>query len=407
MGYLWQSTSVNGIRFREHEERKHGVKKDRFYQLRYMHEGQRFEESLGWASQGWTLEKAMARLAEIKENIRLGQGPQSLKAKRALAKAERQAEQAAQEQAKLEGLTFGQFFTETYFPQAERDKSPRSAAKEEQTFRLWLAPVIGGKPFKDISPFDLERIKQNMGKAARAARSIHYALAIVRQIFNHARRLDIYTGDNPVRKVKKPVADNRRMRFLTREEGDLLLEALAEKSADVHDIALTSLYCGLRAGEIFKLVWADVDLTRGTIYCRDTKSGRDRTVPMPERVVAMLKTRGPGQPAELVFPGRGGKRIVQISDTFNRVVNALGFNDGVDDPRQRIVFHSMRHSYASQLAERGVDMIVLRELLGHHDMAMTLRYSHLQPDRLRAAVDLLDEPAAKTAKVVDMTARRR
>jgi len=407
MSNIWKGTKFSGVRFREHPTRRHGIGPDKYFAIRAQVGGKRREEALGWASEGWSAQKAAGVLAELKKAHALGEGATTLQEKREIADAERQAEQKAKDQAALDGVTFEQFFIDTYFPQAQRDKSPRTAAKEEQTFRLWLQPVIGGKPFKDISPFNLERIKQNMGKADRAARSIHYALAIVRQIFNHARRLDVFIGDNPVSKVKKPVADNRRMRFLNRDEGEQLLEALAEKSRDVHDITLVSLYCGLRAGEIFKLTWADVDWTRRSLFCRDTKSGRDRTVPMPERVVAMLRTRKSGKASELVFPGRGGCTIIQISDTFNRVVAALGFNDGVDDPRQKVCFHSMRHSYASQLAGRGVDMIVLRELLGHHDISMTLRYSHLQPDRLRAAVDMLDEPERKPGKVLDIAAGKR
>jgi site-specific recombinase XerD len=92
---------------------------------------------------------------------------------------------------------------------------------------------------------------------------------------------------------------------------------------------------------------------------------------------------------DLVFPGMGGVKIVQISKTFKRTVDEL-FNKGVDDPRERVFFHSLRHTYASWLVMEGVDLYRVKELLGHKDLTMTQRYSHLAPDSLRGAVNILE-----------------
>jgi site-specific recombinase XerD len=85
----------------------------------------------------------------------------------------------------------------------------------------------------------------------------------------------------------------------------------------------------------------------------------------------------------------GGVKIVQISKTFKRTVDEL-FNKGVDDPRERVFFHSLRHTYASWLVMEGVDLYRVKELLGHKDLTMTQRYSHLAPDSLRGAVNILE-----------------
>jgi site-specific recombinase XerD len=91
-------------------------------------------------------------------------------------------------------------------------------------------------------------------RKGQSPRSIEYALSVTRQIFNTAKRLGIYAGDNPTAKVKFPKPDNARMRFMTRKEADRLLSALKEKSPDVHDMTMLSLHAGLRFGEIASLL---------------------------------------------------------------------------------------------------------------------------------------------------------
>jgi len=106
-----------------------------------------------------------------------------------------------------------------------------------------------------------------------------------------------------------------------------------------------------------------------------------------ERARAYMDRRNPN---DLVFPSANGGRIVQISETFNRVVTALGLNNGVTDPRQKVVFHTLRHTFASWLVEQGIDLYSVKELMGHGTLAMTERYSHLSPDKLRRAIKTLE-----------------
>jgi site-specific recombinase XerD len=131
---------------------------------------------------------------------------------------------------------------------------------------------------------------------------------------------------------------------------------------------------------------------------KDTKNKASRTAFMTQAVKIMLSGIKPNQPGrdDLVFPGRGGVRMVQISKTFKRTVDDL-FNQGVDDSRQRVTFHTLRHTFASWLVMEGVDLYRVKELLGHKDLTMTQRYSHLVPDTLRGAVNILEE-ALKSKK---------
>jgi integrase len=381
--YKWKKSKHPGLEYREHATRKHGIKKDKFYRYRIQIDGARIRESFGWMSEGWTQEKCLVEIARLKQNRITGTGPATLKEQRQIA------EQEKTEQKRSE-ITFVEVWTK-YKKQAKADRGERSLAREESLYLHWIKKDLAGIPMKDISPFHLEKIKSKMNKAGRAPRSIEYTLAVIRQVFNYAQRTDLFTGDNPVSKIKIPRSDNRRVRFLTHDEATTLLAKLMEKSKQVHDIALTSLHTGARAGEIFCLTWGCVDLKTGTMLLKDTKNTASRTAFMTKAVKDMLTGIKPEQAGrdDLVFPGRGGVKILQISQSFKRTVDDL-FNRGVDDPRQRVFFHTLRHTYASWLVTEGVDLYRVKELLGHKDLTMTQRYSHLAPDTLRGAVNVFE-----------------
>jgi len=387
----WIKASSTGVRYRLHPTRKHGVGFDKYFTIRYKIAAKEKSEGLGWASEGWSEKKAAAVLAELKANHTTGEGPRTLAEKRTLReKKEREETERAQKE-KARNITFGEIFTNHYFPQVQHNRrNPRSIQREEALFRLWIAPVIGNRPIREVMPLHLEKIKRDMGKAGRSAASIRYCLAVVRQAFNYALKNRLFSGMNPADKtggVKRPTLDNRRTRFLTREEAEKLLQELAKRSTDVHDIALFSLYTGSRAGEVFNLQWGSVDLQQGIALLKETKSGKNRPVFLADRIKTMLAKRCPEniQATSLVFPGREGKKIVQISDSFNRAVDKLNLNEGVVDRLMKVTFHTLRHTFASWLAMDGINPFHLKELLGHSDLKLTERYSHLSVSSLRDA----------------------
>ena len=387
MPVKWKGTNFKGVRFYEHVTRKYGIKRDRYFAIRYQADGKRIEEGLGWASEGWTEQKAALRLAELKEASKIGQGPSRLSEKRAIEKQRKEEEQAEKERQEKEAVTFKDFFNDTYLPQAEADKKEKSVTREKGLFKVWISPVLGNFPLKDIAPFHLEKLKREMATGGQSPRSIEYALSVVRQIFNTAKRLGNYDGENPATKVKFPKPDNGRMRFLTHEEASALLDALKEKSADVHDMTLLSLHCGLRFGEIASLTWQDVDTERGVLTIRDAKAG-SRYSFLTEQAAEMFKARKEGKPADYVFQGRKGK-YNRISLSFFQTVDELGLNRGIDDPRLHVCFHTCRHSHASWLIEEGTDLYTVQKLLGHKTNVMTQRYAHLSENKLRGAAEAL------------------
>lgn len=91
----WHSTEFEGVRYRKHPTRKHGIVNDRYFSIRYRVDGKRFEEGLGWASKGMTVQKAALQLAELQEAYRKGTGePVTLREKREVARTERETGEA-------------------------------------------------------------------------------------------------------------------------------------------------------------------------------------------------------------------------------------------------------------------------------------------------------------------------
>jgi integrase len=395
MGLQKNTTQYPGVRYRVHKFRKYNGKLDRYYFLRYRINGRQIEEGIGYASEGWNPKKASNLLADLRKNHLTGEGPQTLAEKRVLENEKREVAHAAKDREAREAIPLQEYFLKSYFPEAQTNKKQDSWRRENNLFNLWINPVIGKMPFKNVRPFHLEKIKKNMADAGQAPRSIQYALAVVRQVVNHAIRNEVYSGDNPARKVTKPKIDNRRMRFLTHEEADLLLDNLMARSQQLHDMALLSLHCGLRAGEIFDLTWGCVNFTNDSIILMNTKSGKNRTAYMTHEVRDMLSAKNLGQPTDLVFAGRNRDKIKEISNAFNRAVDELGFNAGVVEPRIKVYFHTLRHTYASWLVQRGVDLYTVKELMGHSTLAMTERYSHLRKENLTNAVKIFEEGLKK------------
>lgn len=241
MARQWIKTSFVGVRYREHETRRHGVRPDRYFSVRYKLNGRDKEEGLGWSSQGWTAQKAAEKLAKLKEAQRTGEGCVTLAEKRQEAEDRRRAEEVEREQEQRRAISFGRVFSESYMPAARLNKSKVSCDKEDGFYRNWIGGVLGDKPLVEIAPFDLERLKKVMLEAGKSPKTTHYCLAVVRQVFNFAKRNGLFHGDNPVAFVKKPTADNRRLRFLTHDEADRLLSALADRSPDVHSSCLGRL----------------------------------------------------------------------------------------------------------------------------------------------------------------------
>ena len=392
----WNKSQYKGLRYRESDTDFIGVGRSkrprRYFMMTYKWQGKTVSESLGWEGDYIRNEdEAYDVCRQLSKNRKDKTPPYTLKKLREANESRQKEVEEAEQEEELRNITFGKIFSEKYFPQVSHNrKSLRSVEREAELYHNWIAPVIGTRPIREVMPLHLEMIKKNMITAGRSARTVQYCLAITRQIFNYALRNNLFSGKNPAGRdggVPRPKFDNRRTRFLSRQEAAELLAELAKRSADVHDQALFSLYTGARAGEVFNLQWGDVDLGQGVVMFRDTKSSKNRAAFLTTELKAMLAGRHPenATAVSLVFPGRDGKKLKQISASFPNAVEKLKFNESVTDRLMKVTFHTLRHTFASWLAIDGINPFHLKELLGHSDLKLTERYSHLSESALKEA----------------------
>ena len=388
-----------GIRYREHATRKHAGKPDRYWAIYFRQDGKLSEQGLGWSTQGWNQAKAESALLEFKVNAKSGSGPVSFKEKREIQSKKKEAERAWQEAEKLrldqearDNAHFDQLI-DSYVQWATKNK--RSARMDESRCRIHLKPLLGSYPVKEITVSLLNDFRDALTEKNLSPATIKHCFVLIRQIFNHAINLNNFTGKNPVSKQNLPRTlkerfipgklDNRRLRFLCPDEADRLMAELARRSRTTHDIALVSLRTGARFEEIASLTWQNVDLFNDQIHIFG-KNGETRQAFLTPDLKEMFLARGPGKPDSFVFHSLTGGQIPQISSAFWRAVEALKLNEGISDPKQKVVFYTLRHTFASWLAQQGTSLFVIQELMGHQKIEMTMRYSHLLPDNKRDAV---------------------
>lgn len=276
----------------------------------------------------------------------------------------------------------------------------KSLSDEQSYYKNWIAPAIGSKRLDEITLSNLNKIRTEMTAAGKALRSIQYIKSIVRQVYNFAIEEKLYNGTIPTKnflKGQKFRLNNKRQQYLSPEEASSLLAAIRPRSEQTYNICLLSLNTGMRFGEIASLQWQHVNLTARSITIIDPKAGENRTAFMSDAVVSMFQGITAGKPNELVFPSRTGGKMQSVSKVFFRAVDALGLNEGVTDRRMKIVFHSLRHSCASWLVNAGVELPTIAKILGHKNLVMTSRYSHVNDTSVRNAMRTLDQAQKEQA----------
>src|SRR5262249_17849776 len=171
-----------------------------------------------------------------------------------------------------------------------------------------------------------------------------------------------------------------RLRWLTQEEATKLLAACRKsRNSGLADLVEFALFTGVRKSEALGLTWDRVDRARGVIRLELTKSGRRREVPLSSNADAVLARRWTDRAKDYVF---GSPKWNSFRTAWESAVAATGIED--------LRFHDLRHTFASWLVQRGRTLKEVQEALGHQTITMTMRYSHLAPDHLRAAVAALD-----------------
>ena len=280
-------------------------------------------------------------------------------------------------------------------------------------------------PMKSVSPRHIHGWMTEARKRNLKPNTINRHLSAIKRVLNVAVEWGLLEY-NPIAKVKKLKVDElHRVRFLVEHEEVALREALDQREGELIEqrerynewlrarhvapfpslrdrtfvdhlkpMVLLAMNTGLRRGEIFSLQAKDVDLARGILTVRPevAKNARARHVGINNEARCVFTGWGlPNNPEALVFPSpTTNQRFDNIAKSWNGVVEISGLSD--------FRFHDLRHHFASKLVMTGVDLLTIKELLGHSSLDMTLRYAHLAPDHKLRAVDALDSSASNEVR---------
>jgi integrase len=309
----------------------------------------------------------------------------------------------------LRAATFKQYLANDYGPWviAHRRTGDETLRRLRQAFAEFLPLSMG-----DISQARVERWRTARLAAQTAPATVNRDLAALRAALSHAVEIDLLPA-HPLARLKAARLDNGRVvRYLSGDEEVRLREALSardtrrrqareaanlwrrERSYDelppyrgytdhLTPLTLLALNTGCRRGELFGLTWADVEGGAVTIHGTSSKSGQTRHIPMNREARQIIRTWRPvdAKPGAHVFANGGKEGLTTIKTAWAPLLKRASI--------EAFRFHDLRHTFASNLVMAGVDLNTVRELLGHADLKMTLRYAHLAPAIKAAAVEKL------------------
>lgn len=408
-------SKVQGIFYREHPNRKHGVTKDRQWIIVQKIAGTRRVSTIGWGSAGCTFGDVVNKAAEYKANYKWNENNPDHPPKPICKQDEDNAAKLLKEQIErdtkieqLRNITILQLWNDVYYPLAEQNKKSATVVTERTLFDKWLRKDYGGKKLIDLTNLDFARISKKIIKAGRSPRTVHYVVSILLQIWSTAFDNKLVDVQPPRRKtLNLPDIDNERTRAFTVPEAKQFLAELHKRSQQWHNICLLSLLTGLRASEVFKLQRSDIDLDRGLIFLRTPKKAKSQHLQISsaasKHLVDMIEQASPNN--ALLVCTTNTQQIKWVSNTVQRTIDDLGLNDGMEK-KDRLTFHSLRHTAATWALEQGEDIYHVSKMLRHTTVRMTeQRYSHLSNDTIRRTADsiggLLDEQPDKVVKITN------
>jgi integrase len=256
----------------------------------------------------------------------------------------------------------------------------KGLVSDENRYQNHLKPSFGEREPRSLTPLEVDRLRLELLLTRRPG-TVRNVLELLRRLVNFAAKKRLC--ETPTFIIEMPTVNNIKTEDLTAQQLARLLKALEEASnLQVAHLMKMALLTGMRRGELFRLQWEDIDFERGFIHIRDPKGGQDQKIPLNGKARELLQSH-PRTDSPYVFPGRNGKKRVDITKQVNHIKQVAGL------PRDFRALHGLRHVFASMLASSGqVDLYTLQKLLTHKSPIMTQRYAHLRDQALRKAADL-------------------
>ncbi len=365
MAYMWKKTKYQGIRYREHANRKHGIMSDKYYVIRYQHNGKRTEEALGWATEGWSPLKAFTLLCELKEAAKIGKGAARIADRRKI-----EEHRKAEEDIKLAA----RITLEAALDRYEQEVSSKKKSHEMEKYRIerWKKGSLSGRFLNSLKGYDFAKYRDERLAEGKAPNTIRLELAIISHLFTIAQKeWGIDTLNNPVKAIRLPSPGKARERRLSNREEEILLSACqASRSTGLADVAILALETAMRQAEILGIEWANVDLLKRVVHLPETKNGTSRDVPLSPRALEVLNKRKKIVRINTDKVFYNWKTANSFKHTWIRAVKKAGIED--------LHFHDLRHEATSHFFEKGLNIMEVAAITGHKDLKMLKRYTHLR-----------------------------
>ena len=262
-----------------------------------------------------------------------------------------------------------------YLQFSEANKRP-NVHRCDKGFIKNLLKIFNSRRIESITAYEVEQYMMKR-KADVTPSTINRELTCIRHMYNKAVEWGLL-DQNQLCAVKKYKEPPGRTRYLTEKEMKDLIKACSEH---LKPIVMMALYTGMRKGEILNLQWHDIDFGNKTITVKKSKNNEIRTLPIHNILYSILKAYRNGNDGQAVFINSNGCQLGDIKRSFTTALKKANIKD--------FRFHDLRHTFASHLVMKNTDIRTVQELMGHKDIRMTMRYSHLSNAHLKQAVSRL------------------
>ncbi len=271
------------------------------------------------------------------------------------------------------------------------DDSKKGVRTELRRWELHLSH-LEQREISSIKKLDLARLRCHLEKKNLSPQTIYHCLSLLRRVLYTAKEYEL--SDTKLPSFQMPKVKNQRYRFLSIDEANMLITCLSNRkffsSMLWRDLTVVSLNTGLRPNELFNLRRCHISLKNKIIYVAESKNGDSGYIKMKPIVASICQKHLPGSREALLFHKENGESFTQAGSPFRRAVKLCRFNEDITDPLYKVVFYTLRHTFASWLVMQGVPLYSVGKMLGHKTTIMTQRYAHLSPDYMNSIDKLPD-----------------